>query len=324
MDELTLLAEMRKDVAPLDTSYPAAHRALLAEISGKTSAPSRRRRRPILISGLVAGTLVAGAGAVAVTSGAEHRAPPTAHTTTSLRLVAVTSPMTLAANATSVAQRAPVPAPTQWFYVKMDVAYSTGPLGKARPPQVSETWSRVDMQRFVVLWQGHKAVDNQPMDNPKCWPSITESYLHSLPTLPDTLLRLIRHNCTLQELTGPNVGPTDLNVFGAVSALMKMYPVLPLRLNAALYGVLARLKSVHLERERDLAGHQVLSLYMITPDSEKTSLLVNPASYAYAGYRAIAVRDQSYRGVVKIHKGDVMQEAAILVSKIVNSPGARS
>src|SRR5262249_38401877 len=149
MNELTVLAEMREDV-PSDTRYPAAHRALMAEISGRV--PARRRfRRPVLIGGAVAATVAVGAAAAVVNTGGD-RTPSRAVVSAapSMRLVAVTSPAALAANAATVAQHMPVPAPTQWVYVKLEHTISHAPPSGAMPQvpgthQTTESWTRVDM-----------------------------------------------------------------------------------------------------------------------------------------------------------------------------------
>ncbi|HEY0541436.1 MAG TPA: CU044_5270 family protein [Actinoallomurus sp.] len=336
MDELVLLADMRTEISP-DTRYPAARDALMAEISGAAPRPSPRNRRPILISGLLAGTVAAGAIVVAATSGGEHQTPPTTNQATTappLRLVAVTSPMALAANAANVAQRTPIPAATQWVYVKMESTISHAPPSGAMAQvpgshQIRETWTRVDMQYLASVRHGKTVVTSTHggMGTPIGWPAISYSYLNSLPTNPDALLRLMRHNLTNLELAGPNDGKlSDNDVFDSAIALMENYTVLPARLNAALYGVLARLKVVHLDRARDNAGRKVLSLFR-TQDGMKTAIFINPTSYAYAGQRIVMVADQTTRGndgTHTLHKGELLDDEAILVSKIVNAPGTRS
>src|SRR3954469_2755285 len=139
MDEMTLLAEMREDVRS-HASYPAALRALMAEIAGEPPAPARRfSRRPVLISAMLAGAVAAGTVAVAVTSGDEPHAPPTTVQVTSPpSLTRVTSPMTLAANATVLARQAPVPGPTAWIYEKKETTSDVTPSHR-----ITEAWTRV-------------------------------------------------------------------------------------------------------------------------------------------------------------------------------------
>jgi hypothetical protein len=342
MDELRLLADMRKDVSA-DTPYPAAHRALMSEISRSASPPSDRRRfrRPVLISGVMAGAVAAGTVAVVATSGDDGHAPPRPLPITApppLRLVAVTSPMALAANAAYVARRAAVPAPTQWVYLKQESTTSHAPPSGAMAQvpgshQVKETWTRVDMLYTASVQHGRTVVTstNGGMGTPGGWPEISYPYLNSLPTDPDRLLAVIKHNIIAEHYQRIIIGHDsdhvgDNAVFESVIALMENYTVLPARLNAALYGVLARLKIVHLEHARDIAGRKVLGLYRIE-DGEKRTIFINPTSYAYAGQKILMVADRSSHGLdgtLRLYKGELLDDEAVLVSKIVNAPGARA
>ena len=322
MDEMRLLAEMREDVRP-HASYPAALRALMAEIAGEPPAPARRfSRRPILISGVLAGAVAAGALAVAVTSSDEPHAPPTTVRVTSPpSLKTVTSPMTLAANATALARRAPAPGPTAWIYEKKE---SAGAMFQQRGShQITEAWTRVDRLYIATVKNGrtHVTSTNGGVGNPIGWPKITYAYLNSLPSDPDAVFRMLRRNA------GPGYPDgKDGAVFSFVMALMENYTTLPPKLNATLYGVLARLKVVHLESTKDIAGRHVLSLYRIV-EGEKQSILIDPATYAYAGRRISTVDDHTSRGLDgtrTLRKSELLVGEAILVSKIVNAPGARS
>jgi hypothetical protein len=163
------------------------------------------------------------------------------------------------------------------------------------------------------------------MGTPLGWPAITYKYLNSLPSDPDALLATMRHNMRAWAgLVGDR--PDDHAVFESVLALMENYTVLPARLNAALYGVLSRLKVVHMERVRDNAGRKVLSLYHVK-DGEKDAILIDPATYAYAGQRRSMVADHTVKaldGTHTSHKGELLVDEAVVVSKIVDRPGARS
>jgi hypothetical protein len=334
MDELTVLAEMRSEIP--STTYPAAQHALTAELAGTTTAPRRSRRKPILLSGVLAGAVAASA-LVTITvlnSGNDRHVPPGTHPATSstIRLVAVTSPLALAGNATVVAQHRPVPAPTQWVYVKLSSTTSHAPPSGARVQdpgshKIQENWTRVDMLYTATAKAGKTTVTstNGGMGTPIGWPDkLNYGYFNRLPTDPDALLRLIRHNIA----TGPGGNGTspDSQVFDSILALVENYPVLPAKLNAALYGVLARLKSVHLEQTTDNAGRRVPSLYLVS-ENMKTSIFVNPTTYAYAGQRRAMVSDRTSTGLdgtLHLRKGQILTDEAVLISKIVNTPGARS
>ncbi len=327
MDEMRLLAEMREDVRP-STSYPAAFRALLAEIAGGPSAPARRsRRRPILISGVLAAAVAAGAVAVVVTSADERHAPPNrVPVTSSSSLKTVTSPMTLAANAITLARKAPVPGPTAWIYEKKESTTSYGSLRDGAVQQrgshqTKEAWTRVDRLYVATVKKGRTQVTSTHggVGNPLGWPKITYAYLNSLPSDPDTLFSMLRRSA------GPGYPDgKEGAVFTFVMALMENYTTLPPKLNATLYGVLARLKVVHLERTKDIAGRRVLSLYRIAA-GYKNSILIDPTTYAYVGRRIVKGDDRTLRGLNGTgHGGGLIVDEAILVSKIVKAPGTRA
>ncbi|HEX6469455.1 MAG TPA: CU044_5270 family protein, partial [Streptosporangiaceae bacterium] len=340
MDELTRLADLRGDV-PADLPFPAAHRALLAEIAGARAgagpavAPRRRFLRPsVVVSGLATGAVAAGAIVAAVTgtepgSGTGRHAPvpvPATGSLAPLRLAAVTDPMALAHNAAELARRAPVPAPTQWVYVKKDMTIShDAPSGAMRQVpgshHIVETWTRVDMQYMAHLRGGATVVisTHGGFGTPIGWPAISYPYLNSLPTDPAALLATIRRNIIATYAYRAIGGSGDDQVFEAIHALIENYPVLPARLNAALYGVLARLDGVRLGHRVDNAGRRMLSLDHVE-DGLRTSLLINPVTYAYAGQQAVQVRDHSVTGLDgtrHFRKGEIYDDEAVLVSKIV-------
>lgn len=338
MDDLALLAEMRRDV-PADATYGTALQALTAELEGaRRPAPRRSRRRPVLLSALVAGAVAAGAVVTILdlNSGNDRHAPPpvVVGPLPQARLVAVTSPLTLAGNAEVVARSFPIPGPHEWVYVKEQTTTSHAPPSGAQVQdkgthRVTEHWTRVDFQAVAAYQHGRLVVtDNGAMGGlgtPYGWPAITYSYLTSLPTDPDSLLRQIRHNLSTEPK--PDLGVRgDADVFTSIVALVENYTSLPPRLNAALYGVLARLKTVGFAWTRDNAGRKVLSLYQVD-QGQKHEILIDPATYAYAGQRITVVSGHTTHaddGPLHLRKGQLLDDEAILVSKIVKTPGARS
>ena len=331
MDELTVLAEMRSEV-PGGNRYPDAQRALMAEIAGG-AANQRRSRRPLVIAagGLLAGVAAASTLVALGSDNSRHAPPPQAVASTpALQLVAVTSPMTLAYNATALARNSPVPTATDWIYQRLETTVShAAPSGAmAQVPgshTVGESWTRVDLLKFASIQNGKLVTDNGLPATPGGWPRpITYPYLNSLPTDPVALLAQLRHNIVVSHTAS---GPTasDSDVFATVVTLMENYPVLPARLNAAFYGVLARLGSVHLGHVTDLAGRHVLSLDNVD-QGLKTSILVNPTTYAYAGQQVVVVSDRTESGQdgsLHLKKGELLDDEAVLTAKIVSGPGER-
>ena len=335
MDELTLLAEMRKEI-PADSRYPAAQRALMAEIAGdgRALAPRRRVRRPILISGLLAGAVAASAVVTTTMSGSGNDRHAPSGAVPQVQLAAVTSPMALAGNAAALAQHAPVPAANQWVYVKLESTVSKGkPSGATEQVpgshRIRETWTRVDMSATAYV-KGGKVITVMNTLPPGAemhlegWPKpITYSYLNSLPTDAVKLFEVIKQNSRADFSSAG-----DEAYFASVLALMENYPVLPPKLRAGLYGVLAQLKSVRLGHLTDIAGRKVLSLDHVSKNGITESILVNPTTYAYAGRRAVVTRSSSDADTagktLRLRKGELLDDEAVLVSAIVNTAGARS
>jgi hypothetical protein len=265
-------------------------------------------------------------------SGNDHHAPSGA--LPQVQLAAVSSPMSLARNATALAQHAPVPAADQWVYVKLESTVSKGkPSGAMEQVpgshRIRETWTRVDLSATAYV-KGGKVVTVQNTLPPGAsmhlegWPKpITYSYLNSLPTDPVTLFEVIKQNSRADFSSAG-----DEACFTSVLALMENYPVLPPKLQAGLYGVLAQLKSVHLRHLTDIAGRTVLSLDQVTSNGVMESILINPATYAYAGQRAVVTRSSSDADTaghtLRLRQGELLDDEAVLVSRIVNTAGARS
>jgi hypothetical protein len=325
MDELALLAEMRSEV-PSDSRYPDAQRTLMAEIGGG-AAQRKKSRKPLAIigGGLLAGA-VAASTLVALDSGNSRQAPRprTVASTPKLRLVAVTNPMALAYNATALAQNSPVPAANQWIYQKLETTVSHAAPSGAMPQipgshTYREKWARVDWMQFASIQDGKLVTTPRQRQGresvPEGWPkTITYPYLNSLPTDPVKLLAVMKRNGN----------DKDSDIFTAVIAMMANYP-LPAKLNATFYGVLARLKAVHLGHVTDLAGRHVLSLDNVD-QGLKTSILANPTTYTYAGQQIVVVADRTEKGTdgtLRLRKGELLNDQAVLVSKIVDRPGER-
>ena len=291
----------------------------------------RKRRRPILVPALAAVTAGAAAAAVVITVTSRPGTVPgsTARPTSKAIALAVTSPMQLAANATTLASRSSGPGPTQWVYLKVMSTISRSPQGgvMAQVPgtrQTTETWTQAGGQQVASL-QGGKVTVSSVMGSPEGWPRTSYGYLNSLPTDPAALMRVIRHN--LQTLPNPSgQGAGAPQVFDAVAALIENNPELPPRLSAALYGVLAQLPSVHLGHATDLAGQRVLSLYQTEDGYLRREIFIDPDTYAYAGQLETVIRAHTGSGLdgaVSVHAGEVLADDAVIAARIVDHPGQR-
>jgi hypothetical protein len=325
------------DAATLVSEHAAwelAEQIMLTDPGTHRRLGPRQLRRPRIV--VPAALTAVAAGAVAVTVAV---APTTAHVGTrpgissgpmpTAAAPVVTTPMELAANATTIASHSTSPGPSQWVYLKVVSTLSRSPQGgvMAQIPgtrQSAETWTQAGGQESAVVQNGKVTVTSL-LGSPEGWPRISYGYLNSLPTDPASLSRVIRHN--LQTLPNPfSQGAGAPQVFDSVAALIENNPELSPRLSAALYGVLAQLPSVRLGNSTDLAGQKVLSLYQTEAGYLRREIFINPVTYAYAGQREVAVHAHTSSGLdgtVSVRAGELLADDAIITSQIVDHPGER-
>jgi hypothetical protein len=232
------------------------------------------------------------------------------------------------------------PGPHEWIYT--DVLQATSSAGGggylAGPPDgraEQKSWVRVDYQKTASYKNGKLVI--QASDVPRSaktgkavvpvpfgWPSASYKYLNSLPTNPARLTAVIRHNlATMPNPIGAE-GTGNLGVFNAVQTLMQNV-VLPPRLLAALYGVLASDPGVHFDRSvQDLDGRTGVGFSTVQEGYLKEQIVVNPKTYAYMGYVDVTVRahtSTALDGTAHFHKGQVLGWQAMLASGIVAKAG---
>jgi hypothetical protein len=349
MDELTLVARLRQDLpAGIDLAGP--ERRLAAEISA--AAPDGRRcrhggagkrghGRRVVLAAAIAAALVAAAVIVARAVPAAHRPGPEPAAGSQAGLVPVAgaprpaaTAAQLVAYATRAAAVAPAfdPKPHDWIYTKTLAATSSAgeggllfgpPDGKA----VTQTWARVDGRELAYLQHG-KLVISPGGGEPGGWPDSSYPYLNSLPSRPAQLKAIIEANLKAQNYV---IGSGDIGVFNAIQALIEN-KVLPLRLRATLYGVLASDPAVHFDpRVTDFGRQAGVAFYTRQEGYLKVEIVINPRTYAYMGDRYVAYRARNLPAAINnripsgpylhIRKGQVTGEEAVLQSDIVARAG---
>jgi hypothetical protein len=308
-------------------------------------AASPRRRRWLLaapVAGVAAAAIIAtgivvlhGSGApVKPTAGASHPAavPSFGPAGTAAQLVD---------HATRTAAAAPAfnPGPHQWIYTDVLQATASGPPGGSLQGPVTgrveqKTWITGDLQHVATLEHGKLVITSSDlprtrsgqvvMPTPIGFPRADYPYLNSLPASPARLMAMIKHNLK----TGFNPigadGQGNLGVFNSIQALMQNV-VLPPRLLATLYGVLARDPVVHFERSvTDLAGRTGVGFSTVEDGYVKEQIVINPKTYAYMGYLDVAVRAHTNAALdetVHVKKGQILGWQAMLASGIVAKAG---
>jgi hypothetical protein len=233
------------------------------------------------------------------------------------------------------------PQPHQWIYTKVLQASSSAGGGGYLfgPPNERVTvtsWQRVDGLEVAYLEHGKLVISPSNLPRPAHgkvtylvpaplgWPSATYPYLDSLPTNPAHLMAIIKANLKAEPDPIGADGQGNEGVFNAIQALMENV-VLPPRLLAGLYGVLARDPAVRFDRSvTDLAGQTGAGFYTVQEGYLKEEIVINPRTYAYMGYQDVAIRAHTSVGTdmtAHFHKGQVLGWEARLASGIVQRAG---
>src|SRR5215472_18352543 len=242
----------------------------------------------------------------------------------------------LIAYVTRAAAAAPktAPKPHEWVAVKLESAQSSGGGGGYMfgPPderQVTLQWFRVDgcaqTSSITVspsLPPTRTVSGTLTLDQASCdqsdqagWKSYSYKYLNSLPTDPAALESVILAN----NPPGRYLPTRTDRIFEAIYNLLAnaepIGAVIPPKLSAALYQVLRELPGVHFENDTDLAGRSGLGFYAVLEGYIKEELVIDPVTYAYMGYKDVAIRDHTDTGTDgtwHVEKGHVLGWEALL------------
>jgi hypothetical protein len=380
MDELTLVARLRKDL-PDGVDLTAAQARLADEIAaaavagaaygaaaerlangpraervarGPAAAPAehaaRGRRgagRRLTMVGAVAAAAAAIAAAVFIAQGQPGHPTRGASGPPRPSTAPVPGPAATAAQLVAYATRAAAagppfdPQPHQWVYTEVLQASSSAGGGGYLfgPPneRVKEkSWQRVDGLEVAYLEHGKLVISPTSLPRPAHgkvtyiaatpfgWPNASYPYLESLPTDPGRLMAVIRANVRDEPNPLGSDGEGNVGVFNAIQALMQNV-VLPPKLLAGLYGVLARDPAVRFDRSvTDIAGRTGVGFYTVQEGYLKEEIVINPRTYAYMGYQDVAIRAHTSVGTdmtSHFHKGQILGWEARLASGIVRHPG---
>jgi hypothetical protein len=329
--------EALADLAGQIVATPVLDRSVRRAASRRAaSGPARKRRFAAALAGLAAAVAIA-AGVIAFHGHSAPAKPAAGH-----RFGRPDSAAQLVDYATMSAAAGPAfnPGPHQWIYTDVLQATSSAGTGGylAGPPDGrlnQKTWTRVDFQEYAYLKNGKLviAASNVPRSAktgqavepvPFGWPSVSYAYLNSLPTGPARLMAVIKDNLKAAPDPIGAEGTGNVGVFNAVQALLQN-TVLPPRLLAGLYGVLARDPAVNFEPlVTDLAGRSGVGFSTVQEGYLEEQIVVNPRTYAYMGYVDVAVRAHKTTGLdgtAHFRRGQVLGWEALLGSGIVQRPG---
>jgi hypothetical protein len=274
----------------------------------KRAARSGRRFGPKLVAVGAVAAVVAAAAVIALQKVPAH---PAARAGASPRTSADAAGLRLASYAAKAAASEPAWQPNQWIY--SDVLNSTA--GPSKPGGTSDsviTWTQVDNHQFAYYGNGGSTTGKLVIQNEVPFlgqgatafeGSVTNrdqySYLQSLPTTPAALRAVIIHNLDshpfLKKLRSRAQGqPVTDNywVFVAIQGTLDG-TILPPRLLAAVYGVLATDPVVHFVKSvTDNVGQTGVGFYAIE-GVWKYEIMINPSTYAYMGVDAVTIASQT-------------------------------
>lgn len=339
MNEIEQLAAVSDlDAAGLVSEDAFADLADRIAAQPKQWAPARLRWRPIglaIAATVTAAALAAGSILAVHDRSARFGASPRP----SVAVRSATTAAQLVAYATRDATAESFdPRPHQWLYTDILSANTTrhgrgSAFKPAFKPVAFQSWARLDGEGYAFL-QGCK-IYRDAFGGPFTrghgvtvfgWPDLRYSYLDSLPSRPARLTAIIRSN-----LGAKRMKPVDAEVavFRAVEVLLEDVVVLPPRLQAGLYGVLAQDPAVRFHPSvTDYAGHTgaAFSTSLDKGDTEDL-IVVSTRTYAYMGLEQVALRKFTQTeadGPYTYHKGQVLTLQAVLAARIVQHLGQRS
>lgn len=287
----------------------------------------------VTVAALAAGAILTVHGQSARTGTRPAPAPAVRPATTAARLVAYAT--------RNAATEAFDPQPRQWIYTSIRTATSTrhgrgttyeGPF----QPVSYQSWERLDGKEYAYLQDGklqHSGGSGLFVAGSSYfgWPDMhSYSYLESLPTSPARLTAIIKSNLRADKQDPMRQDPVDggVAVFEAVQTLLEDVVVLPPRLRAGLYGVLAHDPAVRFHPSvTDYAGQRGAAFSTSLDNGHTENLIVvSTRTYAYMGLKQVALKTFTQTendGTYHYHKGQIMTLQAVLGAGIVDHPGQR-
>ncbi|MBO2450113.1 CU044_5270 family protein [Actinomadura barringtoniae] len=335
-----VMTAMRETLPAGPPDDPAVKARAWARLHAEFDAPpvrprasARRTRRRLMVGGVVAVT----AGAIVATQvGTTPAKTPQAggeSGSADLRILEV-------AAKTVENQTAPRPKPDQWIYVP-ELIVSNAPWarnGKA----TMEQWWRFDGTKtadYDAKWK-KVTVHDSGLEGDDRSPRQFYDYVNGLPTETGALLTRLRKDS--RKIAGNN---QNERLFGQIFVIFRDAPIMPPKVNAALFRALAKIPGVRIEKNiTDLAGRPGIA---VTRDSDigREELILDPRTYDFMGSRTVATRDRTITsaGAPKggspqgakppsrrlgestevQHVGQVLINIAYLPSKVVDKPGDR-
>jgi hypothetical protein len=312
----------------------------------RRAANSGRRFGPKLVA---VGAVAAAVAATTVIALQKVPAHPAAGPGASSRTSDYAAGVRLASYAAKAAASEPAWQPNQWIY--SDVLNSSP--GPSKPGGTSDsviTWTQVDNHQFAYYGNGASTSGKLVIKNEVPFLGqqtgafgrpVTEgdlySYLQSLPTTPAALRAVIAHNVEtydqkpgMKKLARAFGEPIVTGNYGVWYVIQETLDgtILPPKLLAAVYGVLATDPAVHFVKSvTDNVGQTGVGFYAME-GVWKYEIMINPSTYAYMGVDSVAVASWSRHWTVNgvthtfaVKKGEDKGWTDLVASGIVQHPG---
>lgn len=279
-----------------------------------SAAPRPRRRLgwvalPVVAGGLALALVLANGGGV--TNGGPAKAAPAAPATAAELLDRVAE---VAATKPVLAVR-----DDQFAYVKTLLQDSTMTMNgkqvtaQLNPMRQTESWTSADGSKPGLVIDPNDRLSPRSTTEPIKDPSLdapTYSYLATLPTDPDVLLKQIYQHEANDHAYGP-----DMNVFSEIGRLLRGQ-IAPPALYTALYRAAAQIPGVTLVSDSTDAegrhGVAVAEEYQ----GVQWQWIFDPSSYEFLGERYVVVKDGVYGKA-----GDLLGQSAVLQRAAVDRAG---
>lgn len=316
----------RDDVA--GAGQDATGRAAFARVTASApEAPARRRgsmpRRTGVRLVAVGGLAVAVAGGVTVVqnAGGTDGSGRTRSAVPGLPGAPAADAQVVLAGAASAVRSRPftAPRPSQWVYVETSYRRAGVPAkGQVRTPDeplkktVERIWTRADGKRMAFMEKGRLV--NSPSGGGM--PPTDYAGVAALPRDPAALLAWARKE--------PAPLPKGDAAFKLLSSLLSNNGVLPPAQEASVYGAIAKIPGVRLDRRAlDALGRPALGLSFVMEGYFKDEILLDPVKYTYRGHRTTILKDHTFPEGGTFKKGVVESTSARLETGVVDRPGQR-
>lgn len=355
MDELTKVREFRKTTPPMSAeAEESVRRGLRALATGDEPAaraaagtarhpvgrPAGRRLVPWLLpTGAIAAAAAVAGVVILHDSGGAPRPP---HPTTALSPtdaakpfpdIRLASAVELGSRAAHAAERQPYrkPGPKRWIYTRSVTAggfdMNTWWKGVDVDSLVTtEDWRRVDGGGRAHYFGGKLRVFPSTPDDPRkhtTGPLFNLGNYDTLPTAPDALL----HRLSTARYPTQVGKTTAQDVFEFMDHILR--DPSPPKLRSAVYRALPKVDGVTLQKNvRDAAGRPGVAFARTDQFGERTSIILDPTTYAYLGTRQDVARAHTWKPQTgkpfTTKPGTILSWYAELTQKIVAAPGART